>query len=436
MKGTRKMQSLKGKRLLVLAGVNPIAEDVVKTARRMGAYVIVTGNLDVSLTPAKRYADEIMDVSTADLDALEQVIHEKNIDGVLTGSSEYGIERVISLCERLDLPFYCNREQWEICSDKDRFKNLCRKFDVPVVPEYEVKKEDGTLDYSGIEYPVIVKPVDGSGGAGISVCKNEEELKNAYEKALSYSKSGHIIVEKYVVQEEIGISYAIQDGNIRFTAMHDRYLHEGEAGFMRLPLAYVYPSKFTKSYQENQDEKVIKMFESIGLQNGTLFIQGFGAEDKCMFYEMGYRFNGAKQYNILQDACGFNTMEMVVNLSLTGKMGGPDIRECANPNYDHVYCTLSILGVPGKVKEVIGVKALEEMPEVLDVSPWYYGGEEITEKLLGTQRQILCRVTLKTPDRKSMAAAIDKVYEKFDVISEEGKSMLMTGFDSKILLED
>lgn len=427
------MTDLKGKRLLILAGVNPIAEDVVKTAKRMGVYTIATGNLDVALTPAKRYADEAADVSTADLDALEAFIHEKNIDGVLTGSSEFGIERVISLCERLNLPFYCTREQWEICSDKDRFKNLCRENDVPVVPEYEIS------DVSDLEkvdeYPVIVKPVDGSGGGGISVCDNYEELVKAYQRAKEYSKCGNIIVEKYIVQEEIGINYAIQDGNIKLTAMHDRYLHSGGDGFMRLPLAYVYPSKFLESYQKVQDQKVIDMYHAIGLQNGTLFIQGFGAHDKCMFYEMGYRFNGAKQYNLLQDANGFNTMEMIIRLALTGKMEGPDIRECANPNFEHVYCTLSILGKPGKVQDVIGIKEIEEMPETLDVSPWYYGGEEITEKLLGTQRQILCRVTLKTKDRESMAKAIDAVYEKFNVLNDKGESMLMEGFDSSILLD-
>lgn len=430
------MYNLKGKRLLILAGVNPIAEDVVKTAKRLGAYTIVTGNLDVSLSPAKRYADETAEVSTADLDALENFIKENNIDGVLTGSSEFGIERVISLCERLNLPFYCNREQWEICSDKEKFKNLCRTNDVPVVPEYSVIERNGKLDFSEIEYPVIVKPVDGSGGGGISVCNNENELNAAYIRAKNYSKCGNVIIEKYIIQDEIGINYAIQNGNIMLTAMHDRYLHIGEAGFMRLPLAYVYPSKFLKAYEKNQNENVTKMFKSIGLQNGTLFIQGFGSEEECMFYEMGYRFNGAKQYNILQDANGFNTMEMIVNLSLTGKMGGPDITKCANPEFENVYCTLSILGRPGKIKKVIGIEKLEKIPEVLDVSPWYYGGEEITEALLGTQRQILCRVTLKTKDRKSMAEAIDKVYEEFDVISDEGKSMLMQGFDSKLLLEE
>ena len=70
------MNDLKGKRLLVLAGVNPIAADVVQFAKRMGVYTIVTGNLDVTLTPAKRFADQIETVSTADLDALEALAKE------------------------------------------------------------------------------------------------------------------------------------------------------------------------------------------------------------------------------------------------------------------------------------------------------------------------------------------------------------------------
>lgn len=427
--------SLKGKRLLVLAGVNPIAVDVVRFARRMGVYTIVTGNLDVSLTPAKRYADEICSVSTADLDALEKLIHEKNVDGVLTGSSEFGIERVISLCERLDLPFYCTREQWDICSEKDSFKKLCKDNNVPVVEEFDVVEKDGELDQSGIELPVIVKPVDGSGGGGISVCETREQLQAAYKKAKEYSKSGKVLIERYMVCDEIGISYAMQDGAIKLSAMHDRYLHTGEAGFMRLPLAYVYPSRHLHKYQEKHDQDVINMFRSIGLKNGTLFMQGFAEEDRCSFYEMGLRFNGAKQYNILQDACGFSTMDMVINLALTGEMGGPDIGELADPDFDHIYCTLSILGRPGKIEKVLGIEEIEKLPEVLEVSPWYFGGEEISEALLGTQRQILCRVTLKTEDRKQMAEAIDKVYAAFDVLSDKGESMLMSQFDSKLLLE-
>ena len=73
----------------------------------MGVYTIVTGNLDVTLTPAKRFADQIETVSTADLDALEALAKEVKADGIMTGSSEFSIEMTMALCKRLNKPFYC-----------------------------------------------------------------------------------------------------------------------------------------------------------------------------------------------------------------------------------------------------------------------------------------------------------------------------------------
>ncbi len=425
------MTDLRGKRLLILAGVNPIAEDVVKFAKKLGVYTIVTGNLDVELCPAKRYCDQKETVSTADLDALEKLIKKEKVDGVLTGSSEYSIERVISLCERLNLPFYCDREQWNICSNKDTFKELCRKFDVPVIEEYDINEFNAK---DSPYFPVIVKPVDGSGGGGISIANNNEELINAYNRAMDYSTKKLVIIEKYVIADEIGVSYAIQNGNVVLTAMHDRYLKESEGKFMKLPLAYVYPSKHLENYQKYENEKVIEMFKSINLENGTLFLQGFALDKSYPFYEMGLRFNGAKQYNILKEENGFSTMDMIINHSLTGTTGEKDITKLANPNFKNIYCTLSILGKLGKIKSVVGVEELNEMEEVLDVSQWYYGGEEITEKYIGTQRQILCRVTLKTKTHDQMAEVIDKVYEIFDVISDKNESMIIGKFDYKKIL--
>lgn len=428
------MNDLKGKRLLVLAGVNPIAADVVRFAKRMGIYTIVTGNLDVALTPAKRYADQNEMVSTADLEALKELAEAVKANGIMTGSSEYSIEQTLQLCKELGLPFYCTKEQWDICANKDKFKNLCREYDVPVVHEYHVDEKDGVIDCSSLVYPVIVKPVDGSGGGGISVCNDEVEFLSAYEHAKSYSQTDRVIIETYVQADEIGLSYAIQNGNVVLTAMHDRYLRKSDGNFIKLPLAYVYPSRHLKYYQETQNQKVVNMFKGIGLQNGTLFLQGFATDQGCPIYEMGLRFNGAKQYNLLQEENGFSTMDMMIHYSLTGEMNEPDITQLANPNFDHVYCTLSILGRPGHVTSVQGIEELRTLLEVLDVSPWYYGGEEITEKLMGTQRQILCRVTLKTKDRASMAEAIDRVYSIFDVLDDHGKSMLIDQFDSRLLL--
>ena len=108
-------------------------------------------------------------------------------------------------------------EQFEIMISKDNFKNTCRKYGVPVVPEYYLDEIDK------IEYPVIVKPVDSSSSKGISICQNRQQLDAAIEKALSFSVRKKILIEKYMDGLEVIIYYVIQNGNPTMVAMCDRY---------------------------------------------------------------------------------------------------------------------------------------------------------------------------------------------------------------------
>lgn len=67
--------SLKGKKLLVLGGTYA-TYDLVKLAKSLGIYVIVTDNLkQKSLT--KELADEVASISTNDIPGLIQLIKEK-----------------------------------------------------------------------------------------------------------------------------------------------------------------------------------------------------------------------------------------------------------------------------------------------------------------------------------------------------------------------
>ena len=85
--------------------------------------------------------------------------------------------------------------------------------------------------------------------------------------------------------------------------------------------------------------------------------------------------------NLLKEENGFSTMDMMIHHALTGEMNEPDLAKVAKPDFDHVYCTLSLLGRPGHVEKVIGVEELRKLPEIVDVSPWYYGCLLYTSKI-------------------------------------------------------
>lgn len=425
---------ISGKKLLVLGGVAMIME-LVEDARRRGAYVIVSDYYATS--PAKKIADESWETSTADTDELAKRCIEAGVDGVMAAFDDFNVRCAARLSEKIGKPFYATFDQTEITMDKQKFKALCIDNAVPCTPAYDLDDELSDELLKQIKYPVIIKPVDGSGARGITICSSEAELRAAFVKAKTTSKKGSIILEKYIVGDEVGVNYVLADGEVMPSVLHDRYMQDGDGMHVRLPVAYVYPSKYTKTYLEKENDLVVSMFKSIGMANGTLFMQGCVDNGTVLFYEMGYRLNGAKQYQLLDRACGYNPMQMIVNYSLTGKMSDdPQLKEKVNPFLDAMYCTLSILARPAKINKIIGLDEIKGMEETVAVTQWYAEGDEITEDALGTQKQICMRITLRAKDTAHLAETIRRVYKTLQVLDEKDESILLKQFDTNKLFEE
>lgn len=84
---------LEGKKLLFL-GANPETADLVRIAKEMGVYTIVTDYNPGA--PAKKVADKSYNVNGIDVDALEKLAHDEKVDGVLVGVADPLIDRTSS----------------------------------------------------------------------------------------------------------------------------------------------------------------------------------------------------------------------------------------------------------------------------------------------------------------------------------------------------
>jgi len=416
-----------GKKLVVLGGIQLICK-LVENARARGAYVIVADYLPNS--PAKALADEAWLVSTTDTDKLAGLCLENHVDGVIAGYDDFNIINAQRLSERIGRPFYANAYQISQTMDKANFKALCRASGVPSVPEYQLDEDLSRECLDSIRYPVIIKPVDRSGSIGISICHNEAELIEAHRKACGSSRSGRVILEKYMVGDEVGVFYTFQDGQIFCAAMHDRLLQQKNNNEVRISEAYIYPSKYAEIYMEKENETVIRMFRSLGITNGTLFLQGCVEDGTVYFYEAGFRLNGSYPYQLISHVSGFNPMEMLVNYSLTGKEADESVASKANPVFDKACCALSILVRPGTIGALAGLDEIAAFPETVDVNRWYSVGETIGEDFVGTQKQIVVRFNLAADDREKLADVIRRVYSVLRVDDTEGRSMMLTPFDT------
>ncbi|WP_218973203.1 ATP-grasp domain-containing protein [Halalkalibacterium halodurans] len=424
------MSDLKAKKLLILGG-SRISCEIVKKAKDMGIYTLVTDWYSEERSPAKKLADKAFMTSTADVSAVVDLIKKENVDGVITGFTDSTLAYYAQICQQAGLPCYGTKEQFETLTNKRVYKKLCRDFGVPVIDEYFINENIDTADLKGIKYPVLVKPADNSGGRGISICNNEQELITAYKKALSFSESKEILIERYITGKEVTAFYILQDGNTYLTAMANRHIKHNQSDTIALPVAYTFPSKHLIEYQKNIEPNVKKMFESLNMKNGMVFMQCIVKEDQCLVYDIGYRLTGTLEYKLLDAVCGYNPLEMLIRFALTGQMAKFPLKEKVTPQWDEYGCNVSFLIKPGTIEEIKGIDEILEIPGVIDAVLAHTEGDELPDSAKGTLRQIVLRVFAKTQSENELEKLLDTIYNKLTVLSSEGENMLLEGFDTE-----
>ena len=433
MDGVVIMSDLTGKRLLVLGG-SRISCEIVRKAQDLGVYTMVTDWYNEEKSPAKKIADKAFMTSTADIDAMVKLIKDEKVDGILTGFTDSTLPHYAQICEAAGLPCYGTKEQVEILTNKRIYKKICREFGVPVVEEYNIKENDlDTEVVNNVKYPLLVKPADNSGGRGISICHNKEELFHGYNKALSFSESKEIIVERYINGKEVTVFYTLQDGEVYLTALGNRHIKHNQDNVIALPVAYTFPSIHLKNYQKNIEPRVKKMFQSLGMKNGMVFMQCLIEDNECIVYDIGYRLTGSLEYKLLEAVCDYNQLEMLIRFAVTSQMAESPVGERVNPEFEKYACNVSFLIRPGVIDKIYGMDDIVNLPGVIDAVLARTEGEEILEMDKGTLKQIIMRVFATASSKEELGETLNKIYSSLKVLSTDGENMLLEGFDTKDL---
>lgn len=420
---------LNGKRLLVLGG-SRISCEIIRHARAMGIVTGVTDWYALDRAPAKQMADEAYYVSTSDIDAIVTLIREKKFDGVITGFTDSVLPYYAEICEKAGLPSYGTKEQFEVFIDKQKYKKLMREFDVPTIPEYVIDIENFDETEADVVYPVIVKPSESSGARGITVCYSKDELHTAINFASQTSESKEFLVERYVDEPEATIFWLFVDGQYYLMMIGNRHVKHNQEGVIPLPAGYTYPSSVQTRFLRETAPKMEKMFHSLGIKNGMMFMQSKKVDGECWVYDIGYRLTGSLEYINLKELCGYDPLDMLIRFALTGDMGEPDIAEKIDPFFGGKYTyNVSLLCKPGIIAKITGLEELEKLPGVIKVVVAHPEGDEITQKMKGLLAQITVRILGKADSIEQMKAEMLEIQRLVHVVSDVGEEMILPGME-------
>ncbi len=414
-------------KVLVLGGKPIGSVEITKRLKERGAYTVVTDFLPSDLSFAKKIADESWMDSTADIDGLSRKISEHSITGITTGVHEFNINRMLDLCKKLSLPCYCSRETWKYCDNKADFKALCRQNGIPVATTHTL---DEVIRSSGDEFPLIVKPVDGSGSRGFHICNNISELSEYYDKAKDFSPSGTVLIEDYIPYNAVIIHYTMINGQCIYSGMSDkvsvRFKNTG-ASVMGIQ---TFPSKGETAYLETLDGAVRKMFENAGFQEGPIWIEAFyDGNDRFIFNEMGYRFGGSLTYYPVKYFTGIDQLDLLLDNALNISHETFEIPN--KPVVSKNYCILPIHIKAGVISQIIESEALHNNPDIYAMVPVHFRGDEIKE--WGSAQQVYAYIHILYNENRDLKDSVQFLFDNLKVLDETGENMIYSLFDINTL---
>lgn len=418
-------ENLNGKRLLYLGGI-PRAKYVVERAKKLGIYVIVADYNENS--PAKLVADEGILVDAVDVPALVLLCKKKKIDGIMTAYVDILMPVCRKVADELGIPYYATETMLQASTDKEFFKEMCLRYNVPVPKTYDVTVEDYVDKSKNLPYPIFVKPLDGSGSRGANMCSSPEDFVEKFEYALSYSQKKCVTVEDFLSGTEFILDYMIVDGEPYLQSFADRYSIEGRNAAVNHPNLMILPSKNLSRYKEIVDSKVKEMFRKEGFRDGVIFLQGYADERDCTFYEMGCRLGGTWPY-IAEHFNEINPMDMLFSHALTGNSVTPGYKFNISADFAGKAAIIYFLSEKdsGTVDKIFGINEVKELPYVVSAMQYYHEGDSFD---MNRKTDVLfLAVHLVAENFDELKERINHVYSLVAYYDNKGESLLSPLFD-------
>lgn len=403
---------------LLLLGKAQACVEIIEYAKSQGVYTIITATEDAEHCIAKKYADESWPYSTADLDLLENQCTAHGITSIFCGISEFNIDRLIELGERLNLPVYCSAEAWSYSRDKLKFRKLCESIGAPMAHYYHVTKEFLPEDMRNVVYPVVVKPVDRNGNRGISFCYNESELILGYNEALSVSNSENIVVERMLKGREYGAFYVMADGEVHLLSFEAMCNQPG----------YPYNCYCFETTETNQlnhflqelNPKLKEVLKAVGCKEGVAWVELILDEDGHFYIlEMGHRMNGEMMFKAFPKTYGFNVVQWMTDLARGIKHKKEDLPQELTIKSSYTANVYAIwTSHEGKISEIVGLE------KILKEKDTYCSFANYVGDIVGQYRHI-GTIIFNSNSIEKTKSTINKINELLAVNDENGCNMMI-----------
>ena len=366
------------KKKMLLLGGGHAEIPLIQAAQSLGWYVITTGNAREGL--GHPYADKNVFADFSDKDAMLKLAKSEGVQAVCSGCNDFALLSTVYVCEKLGLPGHDSYTTSLEIHHKDKYRALATRLGIPT-PRALVVRNAADFESAIVQltFPIIVKPVDLTGGKGIHRAANADEAREAYKDACSRTRQDHIVVEEFVQGSNHGFSAMLIKGKVAFAFSDNEqyYINKYMVSGANSPST---SSDRTLAMLREYSERIA---QELYLVDGILHIQYIERADGTpVIIEICRRPPGDLYIKFVKYATGVDYPKFIM-LAETGEdisnitdvpTQGFWLRHCIMAD-----CQAGENGSTGIVRDV--TFAPEIQGNIVEKFLWYKPGEEITDKL-------------------------------------------------------
>lgn len=209
---------------LLIAGGGHSDVPLIQAARNLGWTVATAGNRPDEL--GHRLSHVFLHCDYSDPQAVLAAARQFRAEAICACCNDFSAVSCAFVAAELQLPGHDTPETCGIIHHKDRWRQFSREAGLPgprAVGCTDVAEVTAAVAQLGL--PVIVKPVDLTGGKGIQTAHTPEAVLAAAQTALAASRAGRIVVEEFLAGTRHGLSCMLQGQQVVFSFADDEYYH-------------------------------------------------------------------------------------------------------------------------------------------------------------------------------------------------------------------
>jgi biotin carboxylase len=295
------------KRKVLLAGGSHSDIPFISALHDMDCYVISSGNRAEDY--GHQFADLVCLEDFSDAEAMLALARRLQVDAVCPSANDFSMLSCAYVAERLNLPGYDSHETTLSLHQKDHFRALARDlglscpkaigFDSPRVSLEEIKD---------LRWPLMVKPVDLTGGKGVQCIRQHDEFMPAIRHAFDYSRAKRIVVEEFFSGSLHSYFTLIRNQKIIFEYCDNEFsfLNPYTVSTSSTP-ACVAPGVLATMRRETET-----LAQALGLADGIMHGQFLEKDEELRIIEFTRRPPGDLYMSLVFNATGINVADLAI----------------------------------------------------------------------------------------------------------------------------